>query len=350
MNAKPVEVAAQHRKPSFGHKNDLSHSACAQDIGRFKRLLVICGPTASGKTGLAIDLAERFGGEIIGADSMQVYKGMDIGTAKPTISEMRGIPHHLIDFLEPHEDFSVAAYVALAKKHIADITARGRLPVVCGGTGLYISSLVDNIGFDEIETDPKLREHLKQLADEQGAEALHKQLIDCDPQLAAKLHPNNLGRVIRALEVFELTGKTMTELQANSRQQPSEYDLCMLGIRYNDRQKLYDRIDRRVDLMLENGLLDEAKPLFDAGFGGTAAQAIGYKELQTYLAGGETLAEAAGSIKRETRRYAKRQLTWLRRDARIQWLNADDGYPAMWMQAMRITERFLNQEKDGDVT
>lgn len=307
------------------------------------KLLVICGPTASGKTGLSIDLAKRFGGEIIGADSMQIYKGMDIGAAKPSKEEMRGITHHLVDFLEPDEDFSVAAYVTLAKKHIAGIAAKGCLPIVCGGTGLYISSLVDNISFEEIKSDPQLRESLKKLADERGAEYLHKRLEDCDPELAEKLHPNNLGRVIRALEVFELTGTTMTEMQKKSRQSPSDYDLCMLGICYDDREKLYERINLRVDLMLQNGLIYEAKALFDAGFGGTAAQAIGYKELQKYFSGTESLEEAAESIKRETRRYAKRQMTWLRRDGRIKWLHADvcGGYADLLAEAEAITKKFL---------
>lgn len=317
--------------------------------GRMKtKLLVICGPTASGKTGLSIDLAERFGGEVIGADSMQVYKGMDIGTAKPSTAETRGILHHLIGFLEPCEDFSVAAYVTLAKKHIAEISARGNLPVVCGGTGLYISSLVDNVSFDEIESDPALRARLKKLADEKGAGYLHKRLEACDAELALKLHPNNLGRVIRALEVYEITGMTMTELQKKSRENPPEYDLLMLGILFNDRQKLYDRINLRVDLMLENGLLNEAKLLFDAGFGGTAAQAIGYKELKKYLEGIESLEKATENIKRETRRYAKRQITWLKRDGRINWLCADGygGYSGLLEEAQAITEKFL---KNGDV-
>lgn len=307
------------------------------------KLLVICGPTASGKTSLSIDLAKCLSGEIVGADSMQIYKGMDIGTAKPTETEMQGIPHHLIDFLELGEDFSVAAYVALAKKCIAEITARGRLPVVCGGTGLYISSLVDNISFDEVKSDPKLRESLKRLADENGAKYLHKRLESIDPELAGKLHPNNLGRVIRAIEVYELTGVTMSETQKRSRQNPSEYDLLILGITYNDRQKLYDRINLRVDMMLQSGLIDEANALFDAGFEGTASQAIGYKELRNYFAGKESLEEAAENIKRETRRYAKRQMTWLKRDKRIKWLQADSfgGYANLLEEAINITKKFL---------
>lgn len=312
------------------------------------KLLVICGPTASGKTSLSIDIAKRFNGEIIGADSMQIYKGMNIGTAKPTNAEMSGIPHHLIDFLKPDETFSVAAYVSLAKKCITEITTKRRLPIICGGTGLYISSLIDNIGFEEVESDPIFRENLKELAEKKGAVYLHKQLIDCDPELAEKLHPNNLGRVIRALEVYEITGITMTEIQKKSRERPSEYDLCMLGIGYKDREKLYERINLRVDSMLECGLIDEAEALFKAGFGGTAAQAIGYKELQRYFAGEESLEEAAENIKRETRRYAKRQMTWLRRDERVKWLYFDEigGYDGLLEQAVNITGKFLGDIVD----
>lgn len=301
-------------------------------------VLVVCGPTASGKTKLAVDLAKRFGGEIIGADSMQVYKGMSIGTAKPSAEETREVPHHLIDFLEPDSAFSVAEYVRLAKQVIKDVAGRGRLPVLAGGTGLYINSLLDNISFENIEADEGLRAKLKSLAEEKGGAFLHEMLAGRDPELAEKLHPNNTGRIIRALEVCELTGVPMSEHMRRARQNPSEYDACMLGLRYSDRGALYERIDRRVDLMLEQGLIEEAKSLFDAGFTGTASQAIGYKELFGYFSGKEPLSEAVENIKRETRRYAKRQMTWFKRDGRIRWFDVDkyEGYDDLLAAAAKI--------------
>lgn len=308
-------------------------------------LLVVCGATASGKTQLSIDLAKRFDGEICGADSMQIYKGMAVGTAKPDINEMQGIPHHLIDFQEPDRLFSVAEYVSLAKKTIEGIHARGRLPVLTGGTGLYISSLVDNISFGGIASDSSLREELKAVYGEKGAAYMHEQLRLCDPELAEKLHPNNIGRIIRAIEVFRVTGEKMSELQKKSRQTPSEYDLCMLGICYRDREKLYERINLRVDNMLENGLVREAKAVYDAGMQGTAGQAIGYKELAGYFDGNESLDEAVQNIKQATRRYAKRQMTWLRRDERIRWLEADvfESYAAMLDKAVDIVRESLGR-------
>lgn len=287
-------------------------------------LLVVCGPTASGKTALAVALAARFGGEVVSADSMQIYCRMNIGTAKPTESEMQGIPHHLLDFLDPAERFSVARYVAMAKEAVADIYRRGRLPILCGGTGLYIDSLTRNVRFAEIREDPALRAELRGRAVEEGAEAVWDLLRQCDPVLAEKLHPNNLGRVIRGIEVFRMTGTPLSEWQRRSLLEPPDYNLCMLGLAFRDRDRLYSRIDRRVDEMLEQGLEAEARALYDDGLTGTAAQAIGYKELFAHFRGEQTLAEAADTLKRETRRYAKRQLTWLRRDGRIRWLYADD--------------------------
>lgn len=304
-----------------------------------EKLLVVCGPTASGKTRLAIDLAERLDGEIVGADSMQIYKGMTIGTAKPTITEMRGIPHHLVDFLDPGESFSVADYVRLAKDAVAGIRARGHLPVLCGGTGLYISSLIDNIGFEDLKAPDSLRNELKTLAEEKGGEYMLERLSACDPELAAKLHPNDLGRIIRALEVYDLTGTPMSELQRRSRMNPPEYDLCMLGLGFQNRETLYERVNMRVDSMLRQGLAEEAEALLRAGHMKTASQAIGYKELTDYFAGGESLEEAAENIKRETRRLAKRQMTWFRRDSRIHWLYADeyDDYDGLLAAALAVT-------------
>jgi tRNA dimethylallyltransferase len=286
-------------------------------------LLVVCGPTASGKTGLAVSLSESLIVEVIGADSMKIYKGYDIATAKPTEAEKRGVPHHLIDFLDPGENFSVADYVKLAKPVIRDIASRGRLPILCGGTGLYISSLVDSIAFEAIEVSDDIREGLKQQAREKGAEHLFTRLKEIDPALAEKLHPNNLGRVIRALEVFEATGERMSVLQERARQAPAEYDVRMVGLMYRNRESLYGRINIRIDDMLSRGLLEEAKTALEQ-CGDTFSQAIGFKEFKPYFEGEESLSDAVERLKQSTRRYAKRQLTWFRRDKRVFWLNRDD--------------------------
>ena len=286
-------------------------------------LAVVAGPTASGKTGLAVELALRLNGEVVSADSMQIYRRMAIATAKPTLQEMKGVPHHLIDFLEPGESFSVAQYVQRARQVIGEIHSRGKLPIVAGGTGLYIQSLVDNVSFSPQPEDPELRERLRQKAEREGAQALLEELREFDPQSAARLHPNNLGRVIRAIEVYRLTGRTMTQQLEDSRREPSPYRLCMLGLTYSRRELLYDRINRRVDVMMEEGLLEEARQMRREKLSSTAAQAIGYKELEGYFAGQEPLEEALERMKRETRRYAKRQLTWFRRDSRFHWLEMD---------------------------
>lgn len=286
-------------------------------------LLVVVGPTASGKTKLAIELAHIFDGEIVSADSMQIYKHMQIGTAKPTNYEMQGIPHHLIDFVEPDSAaFSVADYTKLANAAIEEIYVRGKLPILVGGTGLYINAVVNQIDYEKIESDPKIREELRIIAQAQGNEYM-LQLLHCiDPALAATLHPNNLGRILRALEVYRVTGVTMSEHQRRSRLKPSSYTPCILGITYADRSKLYERINRRVDLMLEMGLVEETRKITES-YGGTARQAIGYKELQPYLDGAETLEVCVERLKQATRHYAKRQLTWFRRDERVHWLMVD---------------------------
>lgn len=304
-------------------------------------ILVVCGPTASGKTGLAVELALRRNGEVVSADSMQIYCHMDIGTAKPTAGERRGVPHHLMGFLERSERFSVADYVAVAGEAIRDIHNRGRLPIVAGGTGLYISSLVDNIAFQELEGDPAIRAELEAVARERGNEALWTMLRDCDPVLAERLHPNNRGRVIRAIEVTKLTGVPMSEHQRRARETESPYKATILGLTCSDRTLLYERIDRRVDQMLANGLVEEAKALLER-FSLTAGQAIGYKELVPYFEGKITLEEAAGDIKRETRRYAKRQLTWFRRDERVRWINVDQFDSVM--ELADEAERLLREE------
>ena len=287
-------------------------------------VVVVAGPTASGKTAAAIRVCQEFNGEAVSADSMQIYKYLSVGTAKPDDEEKAGIPPHLMDFLEPSQPFSVAEYVDLAKAAIADIHSRGKLPVIVGGTGLYIDSLVSNIQFSESDSDPKLREELHQYAAEHGNEALWKILEEKDPEAAANVHPNNVGRVVRAIEMIELTGKTKTEQLEESRREPSPYDVLYLALNYRDRQTLYDRINLRVHIMLEQGLEQEARWLLDHGYAPTAAQAIGYKEMFGYLNGEETLEQAIEKIQQGSRRYAKRQLTWFRRNEAVQWLYPDD--------------------------
>ena len=287
-------------------------------------LIVVAGPTASGKTSLAIGLAKLVGGEIVSADSMQIYKYMDIGSAKPTEDERKQVKHHLIDFVEPDEEFSVADYTEAAHEVIRDILSRHKLPVMCGGTGLYINSVVDDVTFGETETDYALREELADYAKTHGNEAVLEMLKEIDPISAARLHPNNLRRIIRAIEFYRLTGKTISAHQEMTKQHEGRYAPIMFCIDY-DRQILYDRINKRVDIMLEEGLLDEVKGLMERGY--TTAlnsmKAIGYKELIAYFNGGTSLDEAVELIKQSSRRYAKRQLTWFRRDKRIIWLDAD---------------------------
>lgn len=287
-------------------------------------LIVVAGPTASGKTSLAIGLAKLVGGEIVSADSMQIYKYMDIGSAKPTEYERKQVKHHLIDFVEPDEEFSVADYTEAAHEVIRDILLRHKLPVMCGGTGLYINSVVDDVTFGETETDYALREELADYAKTHGNEAVLEMLKEIDPISAERLHPNNLRRIIRAIEFYRLTGTTISAHQEMTKQHEGRYDPIMFCIDY-DRRILYDRINKRVDIMLEEGLLDEVKGLMERGY--TTAlnsmKAIGYKELIAYFSGGTSLDEAVELIKQSSRRYAKRQLTWFRRDKRIIWLDAD---------------------------
>lgn len=291
---------------------------------KLKPLVVIIGPTAAGKTDVAIELAKMVRGEVISADSMLVYRGMDIGTAKPTLEEMQGIPHHMIDLVDPNEEFSVAMYQQGAENLIDDITSRGNLPFLVGGTGLYVRAVIDHYDFTPAPRDEQLRERLKQEAEELGAEEMHRKLAEVDQQSAARLHPNDTRRVIRALEVYYQTGKPISEYQYTHKNNNPKYQLMMFGLNM-DRQLLYNRINQRVDIMLEKGLVSEVKQLMERyGSLGTAMQGLGYKEIVAYLNGECSLEEAAEILKRDTRRFAKRQLTWFRADNRIKWLNLED--------------------------
>ena len=306
-------------------------------------VVAVVGPTASGKSALAVELARLLNGEIVSADSKQIYRYMSVGTAVPTEEEMAGIPHHLLQFLNPDQNFSVAEYVELAQKAILEIHARKKLPVVAGGTGLYVSSLLDNITFFDTKSDPALRQELEQTAAEKGNQYLLDLLNTFDPQLAQKLHPNNLGRIIRGIEAYRLTGIPMSEHQKASRQKESPYRCCIIGLNYRNRDLLYQRIDRRVEKMMENGLLEEIKELIRMGYSQTAAQAIGYKEFFGYLQGKSAREESVARVQQESRRYAKRQLTWFRRDERVNWLYIDDyeDYNSLVKQALALAENQL---------
>lgn len=291
--------------------------------GRIK-IAAIVGPTASGKTALSIELAERFGGEIISCDSMQIYREMDIGTAKPDMAERRGIPHHMIDICEPTEKFSCSDYAEKATACIYDIVSRGKLPIFCGGTGLYLDSVIRGVRDDGAASDPAFRDAMQRFADENGADALHSRLASVDPEAAETIHPNNTRRVIRALEVYHTTGKTKTQLDKESREKNPLFDALIIGLNYENRDILYSRIDKRVDLMLQNGLLKEAKELYSKGLLSpttTAGQAIGYKELLPFLEGSISIEEAADQLKLDTRHYAKRQMTWFMAKKDINWIS-----------------------------
>ena len=286
-------------------------------------MIAVVGATASGKTSLAIKIAQEYNGEIISADSMQIYKGMDIATAKATEEEKCGIPHYLMDFLSPTELFSVSEYVEMARNTINDILSRGKVPIVCGGTGLYIRSLVENIRFSPEQADENLRNHLNERYEKEGGEVLLQELAEFDPEIAKTLHPSNNKRIIRAIEIYQTTGITMSEHIRNSKNIPSPYEWTLIGITFADRQKLYDRINLRVDIMLEQGLLDETREFYRENKGKTATGAIGYKELKPYLDGEMSLEQAVENLKQVTRNYAKRQLTWFKKDTDINWIYAD---------------------------
>ena len=288
-------------------------------------LLVITGPTATGKTALGVSAALDFGGEVVSADSMQLYRRMDIGTAKPSTAEMCGIPHHMIDVADPNEPYSVSRYVREASACVDDIISRGKLPIIVGGTGLYIESLVSGRDFADSSGNLSLRETLGDEYDAYGGETMLEKLRSFDPVRAEKLPPGDKRRVIRAIEVYMLTGKTITQHDLETRARPPRYKSAKFALTFMNRDDLYSRIDSRVDSMLKDGLLREVEALLDSGIAAdsTAMQAIGYKELVSHLRRGESLEDAVSSIKQESRRYAKRQLTWLRRDEKINWIEWD---------------------------
>ena len=323
----PVSEKADVSEPiEKERKDDATVTAQAEENSHpvsKKPLIAVVGPTASGKTALAIEIAKKYNGEVVSADSMQIYKGMEIASAKPTEEEMQGIPHHLMSFISPSETFSVSDYVRLARQAIDDILARGKLPILCGGTGLYIRSLIENVNFAAEEPDEALRNELNERYEREGGEVLLKELAAFDPETAAKLSPNDGKRIIRAIEVYRTTGMTMTEQVSLSKLEPSPYKVTAIGLTFADRQNLYERINTRVDKMLTSGLLPEADNFYSSEKSVTSSAAIGYKELKPYLDGKITLDAAAEKLKMETRRYAKRQITWFKRDEYIHWIEVD---------------------------
>ncbi len=285
-------------------------------------LIVVCGPTASGKTALAVELAKRFDGEVISADSMQIYREMNIGTAKPDIRERQGIPHHMMDVVSVSEQYSVSRYVKEAGECIDGVMSRGRLPILAGGTGLYIDSLVNNIDFIDIKNDFEYRESLKRMSEQSGADSLYKMLCEVDAETAGRLHPNDVKRVIRALEVYKLTGRTMAQVQRESRRR-RRYNALFIGLDFLSREILYRRINDRVAAMLEKGLEDEARAIVKLDLSKTARAAIGYSEMFDLICGKIDRESAIQTICRRTRNYAKRQLTWFRKNREIHWLYPD---------------------------
>lgn len=290
-----------------------------------RKAVVVVGPTASGKTALGVHICEKFKGEVISADSMQIYKGMSISTAKPTVEEQRGIPHHLIDFLDITEKYSVSAFCEDAKKAFDNIYDAGKLPVIVGGTGLYIDSFLSNTSFLDNATSVEVRSRLNEELEEKGIDFMYSQLKSIDPEAAEKIHPNNTIRVLRALEVYFSTGITITQQAKMSHAVESDINPLFIGITFKDREKLYDRINKRVDIMVESGLWEEAEHFFKIHPSVTAFNAIGCKELKPFFDGVKSADECIEDLKRTTRRYAKRQLTWFKRNTDIHWIYRDES-------------------------
>ena len=308
-------------------------------------IICIAGPTASGKTALAVELAKELNGEVVSCDSMQVYRRMDIGTAKPTTDEMQGIVHHMLDVAEPDEDFSVSRYCEMASSIVDDIVARGKTAIIAGGTGLYMDSLIKGNDFAPLPSTG-MREKLEAQADLEGMEAMLSLLNSIDPEAAARLHLKDRKRIIRALEVYYETGETITEHNRKTQASPPKYTPLWLGLDFEDRAELYSRIDRRVDVMLEAGLVEEITNLLAEGIPPkcTAMQAIGYKEFVDALSGNGTIAEAADQVRQSSRHYAKRQLTWFRRNQRMHWLTRKPGddFEKILEHARQIISEFDN--------
>ena len=289
-----------------------------------KKVVVICGPTASGKTALSIELAKKIGGEVVSCDSMQIYKDMDIGTAKPTIEEMQGIKHYMIDILSPDERYSVADYKVQAKKAIREIIEKGKTPIVVGGTGLYVDSLIYEIEYPNIQFDEKYRAKLEKQVEEKGLEELYKKAEEIDPEAIQKISKNDKKRILRILEIYHATGKNKTEQEKKSREKKPEFDYLVYGLNM-PREKLYKKIDLRVDVMIKQGLIEEVKKVYKKyrKFP-TAMQGLGYKEVVEYLNNNLTKEEMIDKIKQETRRYAKRQMTWFRKNKQTIWLDTEN--------------------------
>jgi len=308
-------------------------------------IICIAGPTASGKTALAVELAKELGGEVVSCDSMQVYRRMDIGTAKPTQDEMQGVPHHMLDVAEPNEDFSVSRYCETASRIVDDILARGKTAIIAGGTGLYMDSLIKGNDFAPFPSTG-MREKLEAQADAEGMEAMLALLGSIDPEAAARLHPADRKRIIRALEVYYETGQTITEHNRKTQAIPPKYNPLWLGLDFEDRAELYSRIDKRVDMMLEAGLIQEIQNLLASGIPAkcTAMQAIGYKEFVDALSGNISIAEAADQVRLSSRHYAKRQLTWFRRNSRMHWLirRPGDDFGKILGSARQVINEFDN--------
>ncbi len=307
------------------------------------KMIVIVGPTASGKTALSVALAKALGGEVVSCDSMQIYRGMDVGTAKVTLEEMEGIPHHMVSVAEPEESFSAARFQQMADPIVEDILRRGKTVILAGGTGLYVDALVSGRTFAPYPETGK-RQELEREADEKGMEAMLLELQQVDPETGARLHLADRKRILRALEVYRETGKPISQHNRETQAVPDKYQPIWIGLDYEDRKDLYDRINLRVDLMLEQGLLGEIKDLLDAGVPEqcTAMQAIGYKEFLPVLKGEGDLASAVESVKQESRRYAKRQLTWFRRNGKVNWIyrKKDTEFSEILQQALHYIPFF----------
>ena len=301
------------------------------------KIIVICGPTASGKTALSIELAKKINGEIISSDSMQIYKNMDIGTAKPSKEEMQGIPHHLLDFVEPNQRYSVAEFKKDAETAIEEILAKGKTPIIVGGTGLYVDSLIYGIEYQDIELDEKYRQELENRVEKEGLSKIYEEAQKIDPQATEKISPNDKKRILRVLEIYKATGKNKTEQEAESRKKGVKYDYIVFAINW-ERELLYERINKRVDIMIEQGLIEEVKQLLEKyDEFPTAMQGLGYKEVVEYLQGTTSKEEMIEKIKMETRRYAKRQITWFKKNKQTIWIEPHD--------IQKILDIVLNHER-----